>query len=557
MIRANFLFAFFIVTAGLLGASAHGEESLPNPINPGRSREPLINPPEPPDPRPTPPSSQPRPVTGETSDRFTSRLTPQRFGTDFTFDLSSGVVPDYKEHGVTDTEDEIRRKGLNFLLNFTSRSPELVRVNKEDIHDGRITLNEFGSKGGKTVELNDVLNMDGIQFLQRIGKIKNPYSCPGDESNVYRADFLASVISSPEVYYEVARLPPNWGDLAKQLGVSTNPPGQTDLNFNKNKVVVEEAKLTLGSAPRVLEFESRRGKLKRTVYRSYDFSSHPVHGEEEEFSDIGAHPTDFKAKAGEFIFSLDNGFQGYYLAGGDGKRQELAPADVVVSKSSLGPKTVSAHKDPAVRAPFDCMRCHSGGLLGEPTGFSISTLTGPKVEKLLLTEEAAKTAEKGYTTGEKYDKQTKEDSDTFVQAIKEADAYVKLKNKKPAPIVADFAGMFRKNITSLAQMARELGFKDEPKNKAEDQLKAALSLPRNATWRKRLGFSEDKVTNEGLSISRKEWGNLFCDLKSTLIEQKALRPIPVNHRNPGTNLPEPRPDAAPQENRTHGGSTKR
>ncbi len=439
-----------------------------------------------------------------------------------TFDLSSGVSPAYT--GVS--ADEAQRKGLNFLLNFTSKKSDLVKVGAGDIDEGKVTLSEFTGRDGKSVDINDVLNMDVFRSLERQGKVKNPYSCPGDEKETYRIDFMAATMTSPEVYYDVAGFPKTWPQLARQLGVSDNSPGEVATNFNPNRVIVDRSRITIGEGPRVLEFEERKGKLKRTVYRSYDFSSTPLEGDEEKFSDTAQHPNDFKGKAGEFIFHLDNGFLGFYLAGGNGARQDLAPADVVKNKEYIGPKTVSAHNNPQIRAPFDCLRCHSGGFIGEAGGFDIEKFTAGKLQRKLITEAEVERAKGRYVKGAVYDEQSEQDSDIFRKAMKDADAYIEWKAGKPAALLPDFAAQYKKDIKSLAQLAKELGFKDQDGKTAAQLFRAAVTAPRNTTWRKRL-FGEDKVPegDEIPAIPRKEFADLFCDLKLTLIDQEALTPV--------------------------------
>ena len=59
----------------------------------------------------------------------------------------------------------------------------------------------------------------------------------------------------------------------------------------------------------------------------------------------------------EVIYSLPNGMHGYYLADGNGLRQDFAGLDLVVDTSAA-----SKALDPTIR-PLACSNCHAGGLI--------------------------------------------------------------------------------------------------------------------------------------------------------------------------------------------------
>lgn len=58
-----------------------------------------------------------------------------------------------------------------------------------------------------------------------------------------------------------------------------------------------------------------------------------------------------KADAHEIIWTLPNGLQGFYVSDGNGKRLDVAVADIATSRNSRW-------EDPQVRTAFMCMDCH-------------------------------------------------------------------------------------------------------------------------------------------------------------------------------------------------------
>lgn len=451
-----------------------------------------------------------------------------------TFDLSSGVIPEYKDQ----KPDDVRRKSLNFLLNMTSRSPDLLKVAPEDIKDGKISIP--GS------DLKDHLDIQAIKRFEReltrkTGARANPYACFPREENTYRTDYLASLLTDPEAYYAAAGIPATYAELARKLKLkkAIRAPQDMERDRNPNKIVAPRSKITIGEGPRVLFWEEM--DVKRTFYGSTDFPL-AKRGLDRQFGDI----TKLKGKAGEFIFSLPNGFHSYALYGADGSRQNVAPADVVQNVDGIGPSTVSSHSDPAIRAPFDCMRCHNGGLRGGSQKFELRDFLAARKKAGLVDEDTIKAMEEFWTTNQAYQKQRTEDNQVFREALETADAYIPIGAKgnpgddlSPGyPLAADLAAVYEHDL-NLGQIARELGLKPA-------ELKKALSSSANVKWRERLNFKDGKITDD-YSISRETFSQLFCDLKKTLIRQRVIRPSEL-----GT---EPRPDDSgpipvPQPNHT-------
>src|SRR5262249_46244264 len=86
---------------------------------------------------------------------------------------------------------------------------------------------------------------------------------------------------------------------------------------------------------------------------SFDYRSSK--GTENIFKDpIDLHPT-----GGEYLFTLPNGLQGYFIADALGNRLEAAPTDIVTDKFA---------SDKTVRNGLACMRCHDEGMKAASRG---------------------------------------------------------------------------------------------------------------------------------------------------------------------------------------------
>ena len=88
------------------------------------------------------------------------------------------------------------------------------------------------------------------------------------------------------------------------------------------------------------------------MWTSYDFAGN--RGDQNLFAfPLGPGPNGFRHDGGETMFSLPNGFQGYYLSSATGARLDKGPTTIVRDPS---------RKDFAVTNGVSCMGCHDQGL---------------------------------------------------------------------------------------------------------------------------------------------------------------------------------------------------
>ena len=174
---------------------------------------------------------------------------------------------------------------------------------------------------------------------EQLGRLQTEMSC--DVPSIHIDWFLATA-SLPPLYHELLSLPLTDRELETQLDVDVvrnllNAPGVRvwRAGFNNSGV---------SNNNRVVErHTSRYG----AYWKSYDFAGSVG------TQNIFTHPLSFTHDGGEVIFSLPNGFQGYYLANASGLRLDEAPINIVSNPAA---------SDPTVRNGLSCMGCHTEGM---------------------------------------------------------------------------------------------------------------------------------------------------------------------------------------------------
>src|SRR5262249_45667221 len=134
-------------------------------------------------------------------------------------------------------------------------------------------------------------------------------------------------------------------------------------------------------------------------WKSFDFRTSK--GRENMFAD----PIDLNPTGGEFIFSLPNGLQGYYVSDAKGTRLELAPTDIVTDRFAA---------DKTVRNGLSCMRGHDAGMkpFTDTVRSALEKLPGkPGFDKRFALDL--------YSEKDEMQKLVKDDGDRFLQAMKQ------------------------------------------------------------------------------------------------------------------------------------------
>ena len=201
-----------------------------------------------------------------------------------------------------------------------------------------------------------------------------------------RADWFASIVTQPPLYEDFLRLPRTATEVEKQLGVESLESGKrggvTISGVSQNNRVVERHRSADGF-----------------YWKSVDFQSSSAR--ENMFRD----PVNLSGSGGEFIFTLPNGLQGYFLADAHGNRLAEAPTSIV---------TDTFAEDRIVRNGLACMRCHDRGMK------RFTDVIRPSLERLGASTafDYARALEL-YPPQEEMDRLLDEDSDRFMAAMRE------------------------------------------------------------------------------------------------------------------------------------------
>jgi serine/threonine-protein kinase len=239
-----------------------------------------------------------------------------------------------------------------------------------------------------------------------------------------RADWFASLATQTPLYEDFLRLPLQLKQLEAQLGVDAEADVE---NFRAKRAGMIVSGVSRNN--RVVE----RHPFKHGAYwKSFDFRTGK--GPENIFAD----PINLNPTAGEFIFNLPNGLQGYFIANGKGERVEAAPTDIVTDKFA---------EDKTVRNGLACLRCHDRGMK------AFKDTVRPAVERMPGTPGFDKQlARKLYPEEKEMDDLVQADEKRFLEAL------AKVLGKPPAgePLVPVSHRYLDEPLT-LASAAGELG----------------------------------------------------------------------------------------------------
>lgn len=235
------------------------------------------------------------------------------------------------------------RQGAIKLVNSLSRSANVVKVETIDADASilRINLADVGWTGADWETVLAAYPYNTQQAGPASSAIAAVTQTP---MAAVRADWFAYAASQPPLYGDLMRLPNSLTELAREQGVNVEANIR---NFVAQRAAFQRSGISQNN--RMIErHASRSGYL----WTSYDFAG--SRGNQNLFAfPLGPGPNGFQHDGGETIFSLPNGFQGYYLSTATGGRLEKGPTTIVRDPS---------RKDSAVTTGVSCMGCHDQGL---------------------------------------------------------------------------------------------------------------------------------------------------------------------------------------------------
>jgi hypothetical protein len=172
-----------------------------------------------------------------------------------------------------------------------------------------------------------------------------------------RADWFLANASRAPLYYDLLQIPTNASELERQLRV--------DVALDIQQERIARAGFNGSGISRNNRVLERHDAQNGAYWRTYDFEAVPQNLLERDLllpdrRNLFAYPlgpnfgeNSFQHAAGEIIFNLPNGLQGYMLVNANNVRQDKG-ATAIVSD----PK----RPDRAVEAGISCMACHATGI---------------------------------------------------------------------------------------------------------------------------------------------------------------------------------------------------
>ncbi|MCF6320362.1 MAG: hypothetical protein L3J32_01145, partial [Rhizobiaceae bacterium] len=338
---------------------------------------------------------------------------------------------------------EVYRQGAVKLLNSLTYEPDPIMYEKFGPSDTilRVNLDDLGWDDDKW-DLLQASNPFLIRYDNSIARFIEDQT--QTKTPIIRADVFAFVAPRPTLYNKLLDLPDDFDGLQKMLGVDL------EKEIKNNRVArAGFQKSGVSQNNRMIERVSTKFGA---FWNSYDFAGNE--GRQSLFLfPLGPESDDsFEHDGGEMIFTLPNGFQGYYLSTADGAFLESGPTEIV-----RDPR----RRDLKVTNGISCMSCHAQGIRDENqdeirdyvlNSASFDTETRKKVEAL-------------YPPREEMQKLMAMDKKRFMDAMSAAGLDPKLMLDGEHEMISALSDQFERNLT-LEMAAAEFGMSVEQFNAA-------------------------------------------------------------------------------------------
>jgi hypothetical protein len=298
-------------------------------------------------------------------------------------------------NGCTDEKAmNVYRQGAIKLVNSLSRSSDVVRLEAIDPDRSILRIN-IGDLGWTAADWDTVLASYPYNTqpeTQLLGVLKGAT----DTSMPYlRADWFAATASRPPLYNKLLKLPATFQALAVEHGV--------DLDGNIKKFQAQRAGFQKSGVSQNNRLIERHASKTGYFWTSYDFGGNQARQNLFEFPLGPGGANGFNHDGGETIFSLPNGFQGYYLNNAKGEPLAQGPTNIVRDTS---------RKDLAVTNGISCMGCHDQGMRKAKDEIRDSVLKGR-----VFSVEVRNAVEQLYPPHDKMDQIIADDAKRFADAM--------------------------------------------------------------------------------------------------------------------------------------------
>ncbi len=344
-------------------------------------------------------------------------------------------------------ELETYRHAVIKLVNSLSRSSDVVRLEESIVDDDktilRFNLLDVGWDAADWEKLAALYPYAVKPDLRRFDFLTSQLSTAVP---YIRGDWMAFTASRPPLYHDLLRLPATYQELQKTLNV--------DVEANISKFLAQRSGFQRSFVSQNNRLIERHQISTGYFWTSYDFAGNK--GRQSLFEHpLGPGGKDgFKHDGGETLFSLPNGFNGYYLYTAEGKRLDKGPTEIVRDID---------RKDLAVTNGISCFGCHDQGIRLAKDDIRNHITTNKNFPKKTRDDVAAL-----YPAQQEMDRILKEDTDRFQAAMRKAGLDPSRK-VGGIEMISALSKQYEKNI-DLRQVAAEFGLSPDDMKAAAGQV---------------------------------------------------------------------------------------
>jgi hypothetical protein len=238
---------------------------------------------------------------------------------------------------------KVYRQAAIKFLNSLGRSSDVVKLETID-PEGTILRFDLVDLGWSAADWDNLIAVYPYN-VQPDSELSRALASGTHTPQPYvRADWFTFTVSQPPLYNAMLKLPNTFQELVREQGINV----EADIrNFVAQRAAFQKSGVSQNN--RLIErHPSRSGYF----WTSYDFAGNRDHQSLFDFP-LGPSAAGFHHDGGETIFSLPNGFQGYYLNKATGERLDKGPTTIVRDGS---------RKDFTVTNGISCMGCHDQGM---------------------------------------------------------------------------------------------------------------------------------------------------------------------------------------------------
>ena len=318
-----------------------------------------------------------------------------------------------------------------------------------------------------------------------------------------RADWLSFYGARPPLYTKILDLPPTAQELEAKMGLDVvanirkylaKRAGFKISGVSANNRLIERHPISTGYFWTSYDFG---GTVKEQNLMEYPLGPVGAFGKDYAFGDQFA----FKHDGGESIFSLPNGYQGYYLNKADGVALDKGPTNIVRDP---------ARKDLAVTNGISCMGCHDQGMKNAKDDILPHIVDGR-----LLPASAREIVKALYPEKAEMDKMLEGDRKRFIDALGRSGVDPKVKHQTDGEPVNALSNRYERDI-DLKTAAAEFGV---PADKVEQYLRGGGQI----------GGSFASQISQG-TVQRDIFETEFANLVEFVVDGKYIAPHAASYK---------------------------